>query len=98
MIIKRVDNINDAKECNKLLTKLVHSESKYDANIKSDYIVNNYFDNLYNQKNNCLFIVKDDNNVTIGYAFCKIITSDNGPHINHIALIDGLYITEEYRH
>ena len=27
MIIKKVDNINDAIECNKLLTKLVNSEN-----------------------------------------------------------------------
>ena len=98
MIIKKVDNINDAIECNKLLTKLVNSERKYDTNIKSDYIVNRYFENIYNNKNNCLFITKEDNNIATGYAFCKIITSNEGPHINHIALIDGLYVNEEYRH
>ena len=98
MIIKKVDNIKDAIECDKLLTKLINSERKYDTNIKSDYIVNKYFENIYANKNNCLFIAKDNNNIAIGYAFCKITTSDDGPHINHIALIDGLYVNEEYRH
>ena len=98
MIIKKVDNINDTIECNKLLTKLVNSEKMYDINVKSDYTVNEYFENLYANKNNCLLIAKDNNNLAIGYAFCKITTSDDGPYINYIALIDGLYVNEEYRH
>lgn len=97
MIIKKVDTINEAIECDKLLTKLVNTERKYDTNIKTDYIVHKYFENIYNNKNNCLLIAKEDNNLTIGYAFCKIITNDDGPHINHIALIDGLYVNEEHR-
>jgi ribosomal protein S18 acetylase RimI-like enzyme len=97
MIIKKVDNIKDAIECNKLLTNLINNERKYDTNIKSDYIVNKYFENIYANKNNCLFIAKDNNNLVIGYAFCKMITSDDGPYINHIALIDGLYVNQEYR-
>lgn len=98
MIIKKVDNIKDAIECDNLLTKLINNERKYDTNIKSDYIANKYFENIYANKNNCLFIAKDNNNLAIGYAFCKIITCNDGPHINHIALIDGLYVNEEYRH
>ena len=98
MIIRRVDNIDEAIECNKLLTKLVNSEKRYDINVKSDYTVNEYFEKIYKNKNNCLFIAKDNYNLAIGYAFCKIITSDDGPHIDHIALIDGLYVNEEYRH
>jgi ribosomal protein S18 acetylase RimI-like enzyme len=98
MIIKKVDNIEEAIECNKLLTKLVNSERNYDANLKSDYIVTNYFENIYNNQNSSLFIAKDDNNTALGYAFCKITTSDNGPFKNHVALIDGLYVNEEHRH
>ena len=98
MIIKKVDNIEEAIECNKLLTKLVKSESKYDTNLKSDYAVTNYFENIYNNNNSSLFIAKDDNNIALGYAFCKITTSDNGPFLHHVALIDGLYVNEEHRH
>lgn len=96
MIIKKVDNINDAIECNKLLTKLVNSEKRYDLNVKNNYTVKEYFENIYSNENNCLFIAKEDDNTTIGYAFCKVI--NEGPYINHIALIDGLYVNEEYRH
>ena len=97
MIIKRVDNKEEAIECDKLLTKLVGNERNYDSNISEDYIVNGYFENIYANKNNCLLTVKEENNTTIGYAFCKITTSDNGPYISHIALVDGLYVNEEYR-
>ncbi len=41
MIIEKVDNIKDTIECDKLLTKLVDNERKYD--IKSDYIVKRHF-------------------------------------------------------
>ena len=98
MIIKKVDNTEDANECNKLVTKLVNSESKYDNNLRSDYIVKNYFENLYNNENSSLFVAKSDDNMVVGYAFCKITTNDEGPFINHVALIDGLYVDEEYRH
>jgi len=98
MIIKKVDNIIDAIECNKLLNKLIENESKYDKNIKSNYIINEYFEKIHNNKNNCLFMAKDNDNLAIGYIFWKIITNDNGPYKNHIALIDGLYVNEEYRH
>ena len=38
-----------------------------------------------------------DKNNGIGYAYCKIITDDNGPQISQVALLDGLYVNEEYR-
>lgn len=97
MIIQKVDNKEDAIKCNELLTKLIINEGIYDKNLKKDYKVKEYFENIYENKNNVLFIAKDDNNMAIGYAYCKIITNDNGPQIYHIALLDGLYIDEKYR-
>ena len=96
MIIEKVDNKEDAIKCNELLTKLIINEGRYDKNLRKDYKVKEYFENIYENKNNVLFIAKD-NNMAIGYAYCKIITNDNGPHIYHIALLDGLYIDEKYR-
>lgn len=97
MVIEKVKSKEDAIKCDELLTKLVYNESKYDTNLRSDYKVKQYFENEYKKKNNVLFIAKDDNNIIIGYAYCKIITNDNGPCIHHIALLDGLYVNEEYR-
>lgn len=97
MIIERVNNKENAIKCDELLTKLINSESKYDTNLKSNYQVKNYFENKYEDKDNCLFVAKDDKNLIIGYSYCKITTDDNGPYIHHIALLDGLYVDEKYR-
>lgn len=96
MIIEKVNNKEDAKKCDELLTKLIMSEREFDDNIRQDYIVKEYFENLYEKKNNILLIVKDDNKA-IGYAYCKIIEVDDGPQIHDIALLDGIYVNEEYR-
>lgn len=95
MIIKQVENDEEAKECDKLLTKLIHSEKAYNENINRKYIVKDYFKNLYNKKNNALFIAIDEK--IIGYLYVKINTSDNGPEVDHEALIDGLFVEENYR-
>ena len=92
MVIEIVKNKEDAIKCDELLTKLIYSESRYDSNLKDDYVVNGYFENKYRNKNNILIVAKNDKNVIVGYAYCKIITDDNGPTINHIALLDGLYV------
>lgn len=97
IIIEPVKTKSEAIECDKLLTKLVNSESQYDNNLKKDYIVKDYFKNKYNNKDNILIVAKTNENTIIGYAYCKITTSENGPTINHIALLDGLYVDEEYR-
>lgn len=97
MYIEVVKNIEDAIKCDELLTELIFSESKYDKNLKKNYIVKNYFENKYKNKDNVLYVAKNDENIIIGYAYCKIITENNGPTISHIALLDGLYVEHKYR-
>lgn len=92
MQIEVVKDIKDAVKCDELLTKLICSESKFDKNLKNDYVVNGYFENKYREKNNVLFAAKNNKKEIIGYAYCKIITDDKGPTIFHIALLDGLYV------
>lgn len=96
MIIEKVNNINDAKKCNELLTKLLISESKYDKNLRNDYIITNYFENKYQNEDNTLLIAKQEENV-IGYAYCKINELPGGPIISKVTLLDGIYIEEKYR-
>ena len=96
MIIEKVNNINDAKKCNELLTKLLISESKYDKNLRNDYIITNYFENKYQNEDNILLIAKQEEDV-IGYAYCKINELPGGPIISKVTLLDGIYIEEKYR-
>lgn len=96
MIIEKVNNINAAKKCNELLTKLLISESKYDKNFRDDYIVTNYFENKYQNEDSILLIAKEEEDV-IGYAYCKINELSGGPIVSKVTLLDGIYIEEDYR-
>lgn len=95
MVIKEVDNIEEAIKCDKLLTKLIIDEKKYNSNISDDVNINNFYPNIYNKDNNKLFIAIDDNNI-IGYIYIKLISTD-GIDNNKELLIDALYIEEDYR-
>ncbi len=57
-------NDNELKEANKLLTKLIKDETKYDKNLKEDIIVNEYYEH---KKDNSILFFAYDNNVIIGY-------------------------------
>ena len=97
MIIKKVDKIEEAIACDKLLTKLVNDEKKYDDNINENFVVKDWYKNLYSKNNNILYIALDDNKI-IGYIYIKITTLEEGPEIYPEALIDGLFVDYEYRH
>lgn len=93
-----VKNVEDACRCDELLTKLICSESKYDINLKDNYVVKDYFSKLYENDFNVIYVAKNDEDLIIGYAYCKITTIDDGPYKSHIALLDGVYVENEYRH
>ena len=96
MQIEKVVTIKDAKKCDELLTKLIQSEKKYNSNINEKYIVKDYFEKIYNEKNNVIYVAKIENEI-VGYIYCKIDSIKNGPTIELEALIDGLYVDENYR-
>lgn len=96
MVIVKVENLEDAKKCNQLLTLLIQNEGKYNENINLNYEVNNWFENLYNKNNNVLYVAKEDEQI-VGYVYCKINSLENGPTNELEALIDGLYVIEKYR-
>jgi len=96
MKFERVDNIEDAKVCDELLTKLICSERMYNENIREEYVVTEWFEKMYKQKNNAIFVAKFEGKI-VGYIYCKINSVENGPTIKHEALIDGLYVDAKYR-
>ncbi len=91
MIVRVLDE-KRATICDKLLTKLIEDERKYDNSIKKDYIVNNYFKNIIKNKNNILLCYEEDN-IIKGYIYLKIVNNDSQKGY----LIDGLYVDNEYR-
>ena len=96
MIIKKVSCIEEAKECDKLLTLLIQDEKKYNENIKEDYKLDNWYPNLIDKDNNQLFIAVYNNEI-VGYAYVKIITSSDSPEIYTEASISGIYVKENFR-
>ena len=96
MIIERVSNIEEARECDELLTKLIQNEGKFNSNIKPEYVIYNWFEKFLNDEDKILFVAKDNKKI-VGYIYCRFVSSDNGPTIESEALIDGLYIEAEYR-
>ena len=87
-MIIRVENVDDCKTCDEFLTLLIHDEKQYDETIDENFIVKDYFVNVIKNKDNILFLYKEDNN-SIGYVFAKRV--DDG------YLLDGLYVLENFR-
>ena len=96
MIIKKVSSIEEAKECDKLLTLLIQDEKKYNDNTKDGYKVDNWYPNFIDKDYSQLFIAVNDNEI-LGYTYVKIITSDDSPEIYTEASISGIYIKENFR-
>ena len=93
MEIREVNTIEEARECDKLLTELIRDEITYNKNIDPTFVVKNYFENLYMKDNNLLLIAVENNNIS-GYIFVREIKEEG---FKNVMLIDGLYVNEEYR-
>ena len=89
--IKKYDQEN-ASVCNDLLTKLINDETKYDENLKSNIIINNYYNKL-NEKS--VIYIAFINNKVVGYIY-GYVTEDIFVK-EKTAKLDALYVIEEYR-
>ena len=85
-------NDNELSKANKLLTKLIQDETKYDENLRKDLIIEKYYEH---KKNNSIIFFAYDNEVIVGYIYGFIIddTSLKSPS----AKLDALYVLEKYR-
>ena len=92
-MIKRVDNIEDAKKCDELLTKLIHDEKQYDDSIDDNFVVNNFYPTIYNNDDRVIFGYYLDD-LLIGYIYVYENYSNNIKGF----FIDALYVEEDYRH
>ena len=91
-MIERVFDNKTAKECEKLLTKLIIDEKKYDNSIDDNVTISNYFINVIKDKKNILLCYKD-NNIVKGFIFLKPVKNNDLEGY----LIDGLFVLEEFR-
>lgn len=91
-MIKIVDNEILASECDKLLTKLICDEKKYNEFLEENFVVKDYFKNIIQNDKNIL-LCYEENKKVIGYVFFKYQKNENSTGY----LVDGLYVLEEYR-
>lgn len=89
--IKKANQLN-INEANKLLTKLIRDEKKYDPNINEKYVVKRYYENR--PKNSVILFAYVDKKIA-GYTYG--ILEDTQTYINKKLLIDALYVEEEFR-
>lgn len=89
--IKKANQLN-INEANKLLTKLIRDEKKYDSNINEKYVVKHYYENR--PKNSVILFAYVDKKIA-GYTYG--ILEDTQTYINKKLLIDALYVEEEFR-
>ena len=89
--IKKANQLN-INEANKLLTKLIRDEKKYDPNINEKYVVKHYYENR--PKNSVILFAYVDKKIA-GYTYG--ILEDTQTYINKKLLIDALYVEEEFR-
>ena len=86
--------LEDANALDNLLSLLIQDERKYDDNISPFLFITDYYRNFIGKDNN-YFYVYEVNNEIVGYVYAKI---KNDPTVkNKCAIIDALFIKEEYR-
>lgn len=80
---------------NKLLTKLIKDEKKYDDNINECCVVRSLYEKFYDDPSLCLLIAKQKKEV-VGYIYGYV--QDNGDAKKDVVcVLDALYVIEEHR-
>lgn len=84
----RVANVNDAKQIDNLLTKLIADEKQYD-NTLENIIVKDFYKNIIIKNNHIIYLCEDKGTV-VAYIYTYINDKNE-------AIIDALFVEEEYR-
>lgn len=85
----------DAKKVNKLLTKLIVDEKKYDENINENCVVKSLYEKFYNNDDVCLLVAKNKKDV-VGYIY-GYIQNNGDSKIDKVSVLDALYVEEKSR-
>lgn len=83
---------NELKEANKLLTKLIKDETKYDENLRKDLVIEKFYEH---KRDNSVIFFAYDNDVIIGYIYGFIL--DDISLVKPSAKLDALFVLENYR-
>jgi Acetyltransferases len=90
-----VDTKEEAIIANKYLTMLIQDEKQYDRNINQKCVINNFYENMFNNETACLLLVKHKSKY-IGYLYGYIVDSGNA-YLEKVAQLDAMYVESKYR-
>jgi len=91
----RKATLEDAKDLDSLLTKLINYERKFSSNVSENIEVKGFYKNILKRDNQAIFAASCEEKV-IGfiYIYEKILDET---FINKEAFIDAFFVEEEYR-
>lgn len=96
MEFKIVENIEEAKICDNLLTELIMSERKYDDNVNESYKVDKYYTEIFDKDYNTLICALCDD-IVVGFIY-GFLKYEKGILVKkNVGFIDALYVKEKYR-
>ena len=94
--IREVKDEPMALECDKLLTKLMQCERRFNENTKETFIVECYYPHKFDVDNNVLFLAYYDD-IPVGYIYGYLKEQKGDFVYNNVARIDALYVLDGYR-
>ncbi len=95
MIIREA-NLNDCEALDGLLTKLIRYESRYNPNLRRDYVVTDNYSGRLGEAGHKAFIAEDDGKIA-GFIY-GFVYEIPGMFLEPVAILDALYVEEDYRH
>ncbi len=87
--------LKDAVHIDQLLTDLIHDESQYDSNLDSGCIITDNYCNRIGLDGHKLLVAEDEGKI-VGYLY-GFIYQVPGIWLNCVAILDALYVDENYR-
>ena len=94
--IKKVTNFDMAKDCDRLLTKLIQSERRFDKNTKETFVVSDNYTKKFGDSDKVLYLACDGD-ISIGFIY-GFIKHEKGELVHDtVAHIDALYVSDGYR-
>ncbi len=87
--------LKDAKQLDKLLSKLIQYESQYDSNLVHDCIIEDNYCNRIGLDGHKLILVEENEEI-MGYLY-GFIYHVPGVYKSPIAIVDSLFVDENHR-
>ena len=86
----------DASRVDELLTELIRYETEFDKNLNKEYTVSNNYSEVIGLDGHKLLVAETEGKI-VGFLY-GFVYQIPGIFARPVALLDALYILEEYRH